>query len=102
MGSSRCVASAESLDVLCVSFIFVICSQGIETFNVGSTPFSSKMQCFSLMNPQLQKKKSECHSYYYRQRQAAPCINQGDCGVFESEEVMGWELVAKTGWATRF
>lgn len=56
----------------------------------------------SLMNPQLQKKKSECHSYYHRQRQAARCINQGDCEVFVSEEVVGWELVAKTGWATRF
>lgn len=55
-----------------------------------------------LMDPQVQKKKSECHSYYHRQLQAARCINQGNGEVPVSEGAVGWELVAKTGCETRF
>lgn len=55
----------------------------------------ARHNAFFLMNPQLQKKKSECHSYYHRKLQAASCINQGNCEAHVSEEAVGWELVAK-------
>lgn len=50
--------------------------------------------CF-LTNPQFQKKRNECHSYYHRQLQAARC--QGNCEVHTSKGVVGsWQnLVVK-------
>lgn len=95
---STFVASAEGVAVcvyvcVCKCHLYLSSVTTSKKHSVWDLPASRARgsTCF-LMNPQLEGKEGEGHSYYPRQLQAARCLSLGNGKVHASEEAVVREL----------